>query len=379
MRRKVLVGMLFICTMILFLCAFISSASAATLYVPDDYPTIQAAVDAASDGDTIIVRDGTYVENVDVNKRLTIRSENGADFTTVKSTKSYESIFEIRADHVNISGFTVIGITANLCDGIALFSNYCNISYNTVSNNTYGIEIVESNNNKISENTVSNNNIGIDLGISANGNIISNNSITNNKGSGISIEYSDSNIITNNAILNNIIGIKLGGSFNIISNNSVMNNKGSGIYLHGGHNNKVYLNNFINNTRENIGSFYRSPSVKMNSTEKITYTYKGKTYTSYLGNYWSDYTGSDRNGDAIGDSPYPITSDVSDVYPLMKQFEVYFAKTKPTKTPTPKKPTTLEEKTEVPGEEEKGLPGFEAIFAIAGLMAVAYILRRNRR
>ena len=57
-------------------------ASPATVYVPDDYPTIQAAVDAASPGDTIIVRNGTYTENVDVNKdHLTIRSQNWADST----------------------------------------------------------------------------------------------------------------------------------------------------------------------------------------------------------------------------------------------------------------------------------------------------------
>jgi hypothetical protein len=52
----------------------------AEVYVPDDYPTIQAAVDAVNAGDTIIVRDGTYTENVNVNKpHLTIQSENGAD------------------------------------------------------------------------------------------------------------------------------------------------------------------------------------------------------------------------------------------------------------------------------------------------------------
>jgi len=46
------------------------SLSANTIYVPDDYSTIQQAVDDASAGDTIIVRDGTYTENVDVNKEL---------------------------------------------------------------------------------------------------------------------------------------------------------------------------------------------------------------------------------------------------------------------------------------------------------------------
>jgi len=43
----------------------ISTAKSATIYVPDDYPTIQGAVNAANSGDTIIVRDGTYTENVE--------------------------------------------------------------------------------------------------------------------------------------------------------------------------------------------------------------------------------------------------------------------------------------------------------------------------
>ena len=50
-----------------------------TIYVPDNYDTIQEAVDNASSGDMIIVKDGVYNENVDVNvTNLTIRSENGS-------------------------------------------------------------------------------------------------------------------------------------------------------------------------------------------------------------------------------------------------------------------------------------------------------------
>ena len=61
-------------------------ASPATICVPDDHPTIQAAVNAASPGDAIIVRDGTYTENVAVNKdHLTIQSQNGADLTIVQA------------------------------------------------------------------------------------------------------------------------------------------------------------------------------------------------------------------------------------------------------------------------------------------------------
>ena len=73
-------------------------ASPGTSYVPDDYSTIQAAVNAASPDDTIIIRDGTYTENVDVNKdHLTIQSENGADSTIVQAADSNDSGFEIIA------------------------------------------------------------------------------------------------------------------------------------------------------------------------------------------------------------------------------------------------------------------------------------------
>ena len=82
--------------------AFTGIASASTIYVPDDYSTIQAAVNAASPGDTIIVRDGTYTENVKVDKkRLTIRSQNGPDSTIVLAEDQDDSIFNVTANYVN--------------------------------------------------------------------------------------------------------------------------------------------------------------------------------------------------------------------------------------------------------------------------------------
>lgn len=50
-------------------------AQAASLIVPDNFPTIQAAIDAASPGDMIIVRPGTYAENLTLNKAVTLTAE----------------------------------------------------------------------------------------------------------------------------------------------------------------------------------------------------------------------------------------------------------------------------------------------------------------
>jgi pectin methylesterase-like acyl-CoA thioesterase len=70
------------------------SLSSATIYVPDDFAKIQWAVDNATVRSTIIVRDGTYTENVDVNKdHLTIKSENGAEKTIVQAVSCCFKIY----------------------------------------------------------------------------------------------------------------------------------------------------------------------------------------------------------------------------------------------------------------------------------------------
>jgi pectin methylesterase-like acyl-CoA thioesterase len=52
-------------------------AGARILVVPDDYQTIQAAIDFASAGDIILVRKGTYsVDTIEINKSLSIIGED---------------------------------------------------------------------------------------------------------------------------------------------------------------------------------------------------------------------------------------------------------------------------------------------------------------
>ena len=104
--------------------------------------TIQQAVNNASGYDTIIVRDGTYTENVNVDvDNLTIRSENGSANCVVNASDQNDLVFDVTADWVNISGFTVRDATGAL--GIYLNTvDHCTISENNVSNNIYGIYLV---------------------------------------------------------------------------------------------------------------------------------------------------------------------------------------------------------------------------------------------
>jgi hypothetical protein len=58
--------------------------------------------------------------------------------------------------------------------------------------------------------------------------------------------------------------------------------------------------------------------------EKVYKTSQG-SYKNYLGNYWDDYTGTDSDGDGIGDTPYSVVSGQNDNYPLIEPFENYIA------------------------------------------------------
>lgn len=65
----------------------ITSSAAQTLQVPSEYGTIQAAIDAASNGDTILVADGVYDENITFRgKAIIVQSENGAGNTAIQGT-----------------------------------------------------------------------------------------------------------------------------------------------------------------------------------------------------------------------------------------------------------------------------------------------------
>jgi parallel beta-helix repeat protein len=222
-----------------------------TLYVggtgPNNYTSIQAAINAANNGDTVFVYDDSspYYEGVDVDKSINLIGEN-RDTTVIDGLGIWE-VVHISADSVNITGFTIRNSGSSWPDdaGIDIDSNYNTITGNNIKNNYYGISLYSSSNNIISENIISlNTHYGIQLYSSSN-NIITGNIISLNNLYGISLSSSSNNIITGNIISHNNGGISLPTSrCNNITGNSFYND---GLYLYVDYVDDSYQNTVFNN------------------------------------------------------------------------------------------------------------------------------------
>ncbi len=296
-------------------------AAGLTIVVPDDYPTIQEAVNHAYDGDTVIVKAGNYNGTVTITDAITLIGQRGATITdwvidgkaAILIEHSNVTVKGMKIDNPDSGGWSVKR-------GIHLLGvSNCVIENNVVVNteNGEGIWLYQSQNNIVSGNTVENCYPGISVGQSTD-NIITNNSVRSNW-EAISVYYSaDNNTFSGNEIFSDHDGITLRES----SGNRFFDNRISrcqvgvsiGIYAYEGEyinqmdRNLFFCNNFIGNTK-NIASS------ALNGT---TYFDNGK-----VGNYYSDYTGTDANGDGIGDTPYPIVTqglDLMDHYPLMREW-----------------------------------------------------------
>jgi nitrous oxidase accessory protein NosD len=82
-----------------------AKAAHTTIIVPDEFPTIQAPINNASAGDTIYVRNGTYFEDVIVNKSVSLIGENRN--TTIIDGNKTGNVLQVTADKVNVTGFTI--------------------------------------------------------------------------------------------------------------------------------------------------------------------------------------------------------------------------------------------------------------------------------
>lgn len=287
-----------------------------TVHVPADQPTIQAGIDAAVNGDVVLVAPGSYMENINFNgKAITVKSSDGAHNTlidggsvqypdngsvvTFNSGEGLDSVLDgftltngTGSPYVQYGSDPVPGGGGVLCENSSPTLMNNTITQNTTISLGGGILAAHSSmlciNNIISHNmgrwkggglhcphsspTISGNYIsdnfsdGFGGGICGNFSsdmVVTNNIICGNQGGyggGIGCYSTDDITITNNIITGNVGdpggGIAMISDFATISNNIIAGNwgyRGGGICLQGLYSFKCINNTVVGNTSFNYG------------------------------------------------------------------------------------------------------------------------------
>ena len=339
---------------------------AATVWEVNPGESIQVAVNGASDYDIIRITPGTYDQRIVVNKPLTVEGDGNGP--VIIQGSALGNGYAVRVE--NTENVTISNLTTQYCRiGISLYqSTNITVIDNTSQNNTqHGIALERwSNENTITGNTLTNNDdSGIFLELSNNNNISGNRIFENGdkpvpQAHGVYLKHSSNNNISGNEIFKNSdYGIELWGGatddntiseneiyenyqsgilvstnpwYTVITGNYIHDNKYSGIiltdnvrgnevyyndvesngnwgiYARGAPDSRVYNNNFIDNHKV------------INPNEKQAYSRDSGNMVFNLdspvgGNYWSDWTGPDTDGDGFVDDPYIIPG-----YPAPSQY-----------------------------------------------------------
>ena len=354
-------------------------ADLGTMIVPDDYFSIQEAIDHARPGATIYVKAGIYLEHVVVDKNgLRLVGEDRD--TTIIDGGGTDIVVYVVANGTVFSGFTVQNSGCKWTDsGIYLDNSFdTSVSSNSVINNNLGIYIYESSNSILRNNNMVGNryNFGvygfdfrdyihnIDVSNIVDGkpiiywinqtnkqlptnagyvaivnstNVIVENLTLTKNWQGMLFAYTTNLTIKNVTATNNMDGIWFldCSDCSVYSSNSSYNSWG-GVALVGSYSCFVTGNNinsngeygiFLSNSSDNM--FYNNDFMN-NRRQAWLYGFNVNTWDDGYpsgGNYWSDYGGADEKSgpaqdeagsDGIGDTTYVIDSHNKDRYPLMK-------------------------------------------------------------
>jgi parallel beta-helix repeat protein len=226
--------------------------------------SIQAAINDMDTLDThlIIVGEGVFDEHLCITKSLTICGVY--DDLSIIDGRNTDDVITIYADDILLTGFMIQHSgTGEQNAGIIVNGNNCTLKQNTLYDNFQGI---------------------------------------------ILKQYTENTTILRNKISDcgwNGITLKPDCKRNYILENTISNSFYAGVGIADASNNFIYHNSFKANRHQ---AYDNAANIWDNG------------YPSG-GNYWSDYTGPDADGDGIGDIPYAIPDGINtDQYPLMAPY-----------------------------------------------------------
>jgi len=286
--------------------------------------TIYIRADGSVEGAGLTFEDGVYVFTGDIYGQIIIEKDgvivDGSGY--VLHGMNEGGIFLENRSDIVLRDIQVVdapfGIT--MVDGRnnQITESKCSIYLeNSFNNAVFGNERISLFFSNSSENIVRENNLtdntryGFKLQKSSNENNIFRNNITDSIGG---IEFhgnSSNNNIYENRIVNNADGIIIFQSYNnSFHDNLIAYNSNYGIFFEGSSKNIFFRNDIVENAHQ-TGAWFAGGNIWDNGS---------------VGNYWSDYNGTDNNGDGIGGQPYYVpTFSIStgegydvDNYPLME-------------------------------------------------------------
>ncbi len=312
MKTLILLGFLFSTILFTVRAQPLIYASPGEIHVPDNYPTIQGAINAANPEDVIYVHANTYIENVVVNKKVYLIGD-GVRNTFIDGDGS-GPVVTITSSNVMISGFNLrnspsFGVHVILCDSSIITNNH-------IVDCATGISIDGSYSNMITDNSVADCTTGFSLTNAFNSHF-EDNIVYGNLIRGFDVYWGTFNSIKNNLVENaSAYGMSIGGNNHTIWGNTIAG-CATGMYLTDYlqcENNTIFHNNFFDNQNQIQISIFNPLST--NNRFDLGWP-KG-------GNYWSDHNNPDiRSGpnqlgpgsDAISDVPYNVDSQIQDRFP----------------------------------------------------------------
>src|SRR4030066_257133 len=287
------------------------------------YSSITEALQVSNEGDTIVVKNGVYKENIVINKSVHLIGEENP----VIEGDYRGDVVRIETDKASIKGFTIRESGVDLRkdeSGIKVMnSEGVTIEENQLEDNIIGVYLYSSPNNIIRNNTSygradytteETNGTGSTLMYSKNI-ILKNNTFKDNlgpNGFAMLLKSLTDSITEENLIANNTVGIFMDDANRNVFTKNIFSQNGWAIDLFSSSNDNVlYANNFLDNTYQ-----------VMTDTDRTT----NRFFKNSTGNYWSDYkgyNGYDLNGDGKGDIPYKpvkLLSYVMKRYPDLTVF-----------------------------------------------------------
>ncbi len=156
-------------------------ARADVIRVPEDYATIQAAVNASMAGDIVRVGPGTYAERVRISTSGIRLQADGAVLDGSGFTTAGAAIALAGTSTSHVTGVSVVGFRIENQPGAGIdlnFADYCEIRSNEVNNTmAQSIAVARSTFNVIAGNTLSNGTLGVGISMVSSDNTVKENTI----------------------------------------------------------------------------------------------------------------------------------------------------------------------------------------------------------